>query len=87
LAVIECEPEGNEDVANAAMPSLRDDVPKIVEPSLKVTVPVGVPEPWRVTEAERVTDCPKTEGFDEEATAVVVVLRELTSRVVGKPRV
>jgi hypothetical protein len=42
-----------------------------VEPSLNVTVPVGVPAPGAaaVTVAVKVTDCPIVEGFAEAATA------------------
>jgi hypothetical protein len=41
---------------------------------MNVTVPVGVPEPGEVTVtiAVKVTDWPKTDGFTEELTAVVV---------------
>jgi hypothetical protein len=39
---------------------------------LNVTVPVGVPVVAELTVAVRVTDCPKTEGFDEEPRAVEV---------------
>jgi hypothetical protein len=49
-------------------------VPSVVLPSLKVTVPVGVPDPGDtgLTVAVSVTDWPKTEGFTEEVTVVVV---------------
>ena len=43
-----------------------------VEPSLKVTVPVGVLEPLVVTVAVKVTACPKLDGLSEETSAVVV---------------
>src|SRR5438034_426928 len=44
-------------------------LPITVEPSLRSTVPVGVPaEP--VTVAVKVTDCPKTEGFCDELRLV-----------------
>jgi len=41
---------------------------------LKVTVPVGVPVPGAtaVTVAVNVTDCPKTDGFAEDVSAVDV---------------
>lgn len=48
------------------------EVPKVVVPSLNVTVPVGVP-PLEVTVAVKVTDWLKTEGLAEELTVVVVV--------------
>jgi hypothetical protein len=44
-----------------------------VVPSLKVTVPVGLPEPCGVMVAVKVTCCPGVEGFAEAVTAVVVV--------------
>ena len=46
-------------------------MPSMVAPSLKVTVPVGVPAP-ELTVAVNVTDCPETEGLGEEASAVLV---------------
>jgi len=54
------------------MPDVRVPVPSVVEPFLKVMVPDGMPkEP--VTKAVKVTDSPKTEGFMEDANAVVVL--------------
>jgi len=52
----------------------RAPVPNVVVPSLKVTVPVGVPVPGKVTldVAVKVTDWPNTDGLAEEATVVVV---------------
>jgi hypothetical protein len=49
-------------------------VPRVVLPSLKVTVPVGVPAPGEgtLTVAVKVTDWPQTEGLADETTAVVV---------------
>ena len=48
--------------------------PGIVEPSLNVTVPVGVPLPGApaATVAVKVTDWPKTDGFADDVTEVVV---------------
>ena len=48
----------------------------VVPPSLKFTVPVGVPEPppLTLTVAVSVTDCPNTEGLTDELTVVVVLL-------------
>lgn len=53
----------------------------MVEPSLNVTVPAGVPRPGELatTVAVSVTDWPKTEGLAEEVTVVVVVV-EVTFR-------
>jgi hypothetical protein len=49
-------------------------VPTVVVPSLKVTVPPGVPAPGAttLTVAVNVTDWPKTEGLADDATPVVV---------------
>lgn len=41
-------------------------------PSLKVTVPAGVPENCGETVAVNVTDCPADDGFCEDTRAVVV---------------
>ena len=44
-------------------------MPSVVAPSLKVTVPVGVPAPGACdTVAVKVTDWPKADGLAEEAT-------------------
>src|SRR5438552_1939043 len=60
---------------NVAWPEpSRMPVPRVLDPSLKVTVPVGVPAPglFAVTVAVKVTDCPDTDGLPEELTDVVV---------------
>src|SRR5260370_1296918 len=61
------------DVVKVAMPLLSVPVPIGLPPSRNVTVPVAVPDPGATgdTVAVNVTDWPKTEGFAEEATAVV----------------
>ena len=50
-------------------------VPSVVEPCMKFTVPLGVPEPGDVTltVAVNVTGWPAVPGFDEEVTIVVVL--------------
>ena len=59
-------------VANVATPAARVPVPIGLPPSRKVTVPVAVPVPGATAEivAVKVTDCPRTEGFADEVTAV-----------------
>jgi hypothetical protein len=62
---------------HVALPELRAcalQVPSVPDPSLNRIVPVGVPDPGEVavTVAVNVTDWPVTDGFAEEATAVVV---------------
>ncbi len=74
---MECDPTLSEDVVQVARPLLRATLPQLamaVSPSLKVTFPVGVSEPglFAVTVAVNFTDCPNTDGFNEELTAVLV---------------
>jgi hypothetical protein len=80
----------NEEVVKLATPELSSGMalPITVEPSLKLTVPVGVPAP-PVTVAVNVTDCPKAEGFWEELrlvaeglAAVAVIAPLMRSRTV-----
>ena len=73
--MIECEPTASVLVTNVAWPEpSRVPLPRVLEPSLKVTVPVAVPAPglFAVTVAVKVTACPDTEGLAEELTNVVV---------------
>ncbi len=55
-------------------------VPRVVAPSLNVTVPVGVPTPGAttLTVAVNVTDWPKSDGLTLEIKAVVVESRFTT---------
>src|SRR2546425_13845 len=57
-----------------AWPELRVTVARVVAPSLKAIVPVGVPVLGddAVTVAVKVTVCPETEGLAEDVSAVVV---------------
>jgi hypothetical protein len=73
-AVITCVVTLKPLVDRLALPPLRVDVPITVEPSLKLTVPVGVPAPGLVTltVAVNVTAWPNTDGFTEETTLVLV---------------
>jgi hypothetical protein len=75
VAVMECDATVSVEIENVAWPeALTAPVPNVVAPSLKVTVPVGVPLPGLFTlrVAVNVTDCPKTVGFTDELTFVVV---------------
>jgi len=75
--VIGCEPTASVLVTNVAWPeAFRVPVPRVLGPSLKVTVPVGVPAPLVLafTVAVKVTGCPDTEGLAEEVTPGVVVV-------------
>ena len=69
-----CEPAPSEEVVKVAcLEALSVPVPSVVAPSLKVTVPVGVPDPLvGVTVAVKVTACPTVLGFGDEDSAVVV---------------
>jgi hypothetical protein len=61
--------------ADVADPEVKATVPREVEPSKNSTVPVAVPAPGETAliVAVKVTDSPKTEGFDEDVNAVVVL--------------
>jgi hypothetical protein len=74
-AVIEWLPIVSADVVKLATPEPSSiPAPSGVEPSMNITVPVGIPEPGalEVTVAVNVTDCPNTEGLAEEATSELV---------------
>jgi len=76
VAVMVWLPTERAEVLNVAFPLIcRVPLPSVVDPSLNVTVPVGVPEPGAVavTVAVSVTDCPKTDGLTDEMTAVEVL--------------
>ncbi len=60
-------------------------MPRVVEPSLNVTVPdPGVPPPgeFAVMVAVKVTELPFVDGFNPELTAVVVLAFEIVSVIV-----
>src|SRR5437660_1214093 len=62
-------------VTAAAVPSV--PCPRLVDPSKKVTMPLGFPPnvppgPFTLTVAVKVTDCPNEDGLDEELTTVLV---------------
>jgi hypothetical protein len=63
--------------ARLADPPARGTVPSTVAPSLKVTLPVTVPDPGAttLTVAAKVTDWPVPEGFGEAVNVVFVVTR------------
>ena len=67
-----------------AVPPLSVPVPSVVEPSRKLTVPVGVPLPGAtaLTVVVKVNDSPKTEGLSDEVT-LLEVAAWLTFRVRG----
>jgi hypothetical protein len=66
-------PTGKEDVLKVVTPlPFKVPVPSVVEPFLKVMVPVGVPEE-PVTVAVKMIGCPKTDGFTEDVKIVEVV--------------
>ena len=61
--------------AEVAEPETNVTVPREIEPSKNSTDPATVPAPGVVaaTVAEKVTACPKSDGFAEDASAVVVL--------------
>ena len=71
-AIIECVPSKNEELDNVHELPESVQLPRVLVPSMKFTVPVGVPLVL-VTFAINVTDWPKTEGFALEVRAVVVL--------------
>jgi hypothetical protein len=75
-AVTLCEPNASVDVINVATPEARFAVPMELAPSLKVTVPVGVPEPdFGATVAVNVTLCPVVICILDAASDVVEAAR------------
>jgi len=62
------------EVVKVATPPVSVPVPRVVAPSRNVTDPVGEP-PAPVTVAVNVTDWPTSDGFTEEASAVVLAPR------------
>lgn len=55
---MECDPTVRVDIVYAALPLLSVTVPKIVDPFLYVTLPVGTPEVTGFTVAVKVTAAP-----------------------------
>ena len=66
-------PIDRELVENTARPEASiAELPMVVAPSLKVTMPLGIPEPLEGdTVAAKVTCWPKLLGFGEDVTVVV----------------
>ena len=62
-------PPPSADVLYVATPPLSVPVPRVVVPSMNVTVPV---ELEGNTVAVKVTDAPNVEGFNEEASVIAV---------------
>jgi len=63
-------PLGSFELVKVAFPLLSVRVPNTVVPSLKLTLPAGMPEVDDFTVAVNVTDRPRVEGFFELATDV-----------------
>jgi hypothetical protein len=71
--VIECGPAARLDKARVATPLVSAEEPSVVAPSLKVTLPPGVPVPAEVdTVALSVTLCPNVDGLLFEVIVAVV---------------
>ena len=71
--MIECDATLNELVVNVAWFALSTPVPRVVPPSLNVTVPLAVPVPVSVIVAVSVTLCPKTLVLALEVTVFVLL--------------
>jgi hypothetical protein len=73
-AVSEWTPNDNPAVVKVPLPLESVAVPRVVFPSLKVTVPAGIPVPGAttVTVAVKTTDWPVMDGFGVVVSAVVV---------------
>ena len=65
-----CDPVASVLVEKLAFPETSELDPKSVAPFMNFTVPPGVPVVEDVTVAVNVTDCPETDGFNEETTLV-----------------
>lgn len=72
--MIECVPADKLEVLNVATPEAKVMVASVVAPSLKVTVPFGVPVPGAtaVTVAVNATDWPAQAGLSDEVAATTV---------------
>ena len=70
-AVMVCVATESELVVKVALPAVTaTPEARVVAPSVKVTLPVGVP-PDEAIVAVKVTDCPGPDGFADEVTVVV----------------
>src|SRR2546430_1181322 len=72
---MECEATEREEIMKLAWPAVRVLVARDVAPSLKVTVPVGMPMAGltALSVAVNVIDCPNTDGFTDEITAATLL--------------
>ena len=73
-----CVPVDSVEVVKAATPPLSARVPSVVVPSLKVTLPAGVPVVVDFTVAVKVTVSPEVDGFADDTTLVVVLALLIT---------
>jgi hypothetical protein len=74
VAVMVCDPLASAVVVTDAFPlPLMVTVPRFVAPAMNVTVPANDVAVGETTVAVNFTDCPKVDGFRDEATVVVVV--------------
>jgi hypothetical protein len=65
-------PTDSDEVEKLALPPVSVPLPILTPPSLKVTLPVGVPTPGAtaLSVAVNVTVCPNTNGFTDDVTVV-----------------
>lgn len=69
--MIACVPAANVAVVKLTVPPLKATFARAVAPSVKLTLPSGVPE-LELTVAVNVTDCPLCDGFNELTRVVWV---------------
>jgi hypothetical protein len=61
-----CVPEIKDDVLKFTFPPIRESVASVLAPSMRVTVPVGIPLNCGVIMTVKVTDTPCKLGFAED---------------------
>jgi len=71
--VIVCEPAVSSEVVKLAFSPFNVTLLSVVVPSLKTTVPVGVPPNCGATVASNVTGFPDSDGFRDEVSVVALV--------------
>src|SRR5215470_6728682 len=81
-----CAPAASIEKLRAAVPFVSATTPNVAVPSLKFTLPVGVPPACDVTVVVKVTDSLKLDGLTEDIIAVVVtIFRGLMLRRITPP--
>ena len=75
----------DDEVVSVAWPPLSATVPSVREPSVNVTLPVGVGAPCRAdTVAVNVTAWPEPDGFEDDESRVEVAMRRTSWSVASR---